>query len=900
MPSHISIIDTRGQRIDDWLASGRVLLASNERLARSLRGSYNRRRESEGLTAWTTPSIIEWKSFVRQQWERHFADGRLILSPVQEEWLFARIAQKSAVTAATLHGPRMRLASMAREAHELLCSYATECLDTDRRAAWPGDSDTFHQWLTEFEAACHDEGWLSSARIPLEMIDRLAGNTGIRESILLAGFDRLTPTQTRFFEAWGKSEVLEDCGSAIDLRFFATKDADAELAACALWCREKLIEKPDDKLIVISQEAAQRRGEIERAFARYLNQGFTNKAPIEFSMGVPLSHVPLTQGALLILRWISRKPLAENEIDWLIASGLTAESDYETSCLQKQMKSIRKRNLQRPEWTMEALINAKPGGIELPENWSRRMLSGLRRIEESGARRSAIEWAEILPLCMKDAGWPGSHPMTSANFQVLDHWNKTIDTCATLGFDGKPISWSVFHSAVARELDDALFDPESQAANILITGPAQSAGLVADGIWFLGAEENSWPFTGQPNPFLPLLVQREAKMPHSSAQLDAELARTITQRLLHSSSEVRFSYSQLRDKSESNPSHMVVAVAGTPGSLPLELMPDGLPDRQTVEYEDNNKVPFPGNKAEGGASTLNLQSNCAFKAFATARLDARAWEAAETGLNPRQRGDLVHDVLHYIWGGTDRGGWRSSAELKSLLASEGRDGLEVFVKQHVETAAASLPASIRDRMPTRYLEIEESRLVRLVTDWLMYEATRGDFTVSGTEQKTPVVIAGLSLDLRLDRQDVLEDGSVLIVDYKTGSNGTPGQWATTRPEDVQLPLYATFGVDQVPGSDPGGLVFARVKAGEMEFAGRLRNPLQVLPAAGKSSSLVKNPLSDAQLVEWKFQIEKLALDFLNGHADLNPRDIQDTCENCKLSALCRIKERRDVSAPLHS
>jgi ATP-dependent helicase/nuclease subunit B len=897
MSAQNTIIATRGQRIDDWLEAGGVVIASNERLARALRGSYNRRREAEGVTAWPTPRIFEWKAFVRQQWDAHFADGRMILSPLQEEWLFARIAQNSAVTAATLHGPRMRLASMAREAHELLCSYAPENLDTWNRSAWPGDSDTFHQWLSEFETICEAEGWVSSSRIPLEMTGFLTGDTpSDRETLLLAGFDRLTPTQTRFFEAWGEHEVLAEEKTGEPVReFYAAQDAASELAACALWCRQKLETDPNSRLLVISQDASQRRGEIERAFSRFLNENSTAPAPVEFSMGIPLTHTPLVQGALLILRWISKKPLAENEIDWLLATGLTADTDYETSALQKQMKSIRRRNIQRPEWTLEAFINAKPGGIELPESWTRRMLSALRRIEEAGSRHSAVEWAEILPLCMKDAGWPGSHPMTSANFQALDHWNKTIDTCATLGFDGKPISWPVFHSAVARELDDALFSPESTAASILITGPAQSAGLVADGIWFLGAEEDSWPFSGQPHPFLPLFVQREANMPHSTAQIDADLARSITDRLLHSSPEVNFSYSQLRGKSEANPSHMVVAAAGSPGSLPLELTPDILPVRQTLEYEDKSTVPYGGSKAEGGSSTLTLQSNCAFMAFATARLDAKSWEAAESGLNPRQRGDLVHAVLHSIWGGEARGGWRSSDELKAVLNTNGRDGLAAFVREHVDLAMAALPISVRDRMPERYLAIETERLVKLVTEWLLYESNRGNFTVAGTEQKTPVVIAGLSLDLRLDRRDELEDGSCLIVDYKTGA-AAPDRWATERPEDVQLPLYAVFGVNQAPGSEPGGLVFARVKAGELEFAGRLRNPLAVLPGAGKTSSLVKNPLTDDQLSEWRWTIERLAMDFLAGKAEVNPRDLDDTCEHCKLSTLCRIKERREVAA----
>jgi hypothetical protein len=239
----------------------------------------------------------------------------------------------------------------------------------------------------------------------------------------------------------------------------------------------------------------------------------------------------------------------------------------------------------------------------------------------------------------------------------------------------------------------------------------------------------------------------------------------------------------------------------------------------------------------------------------------------------------------------------------ALLAGHGAKRVEPapIVAAEVEergqpfVAIDSIPPTLRDRVPARYLAIEESRLVKVVTEWLMYESGRARFTVKGTEQKASVVIAGLSLDLRLDRQDVLEDESSLVVDYKTGV-ASPDRWATDRPEDVQLSLYASFAVNKVPGTDPGGLVFAKVKAGSMEFAGRLRNPLTVLPTASKTSALVKNPLTDEQLDDWCRTIEGLAVDFLAGLADVNPREPQETCENCKLASLCRIKERREVAA----
>jgi ATP-dependent helicase/DNAse subunit B len=194
-------------------------------------------------------------------------------------------------------------------------------------------------------------------------------------------------------------------------------------------------------------------------------------------------------------------------------------------------------------------------------------------------------------------------------------------------------------------------------------------------------------------------------------------------------------------------------------------------------------------------------------------------------------------------------------------------------------------------MPRRYLELEAARLTNLVSEWLAYEATRADFEVIDTEAKRTISLASLSFDVRLDRTDRLNDGSLLVIDYKSGLV-SPNSWALPRPDDVQLPLYATCA--RAPGEVLGGLVFAKVRTGKDQgfagFVGDARATL--LPGLGAGSALVKNPLSAEQLDGWRDKIEELAQDFLGGRAEVDPRDYPKTCENCGLQPVCRITENR--------
>jgi RecB family exonuclease len=189
-------------------------------------------------------------------------------------------------------------------------------------------------------------------------------------------------------------------------------------------------------------------------------------------------------------------------------------------------------------------------------------------------------------------------------------------------------------------------------------------------------------------------------------------------------------------------------------------------------------------------------------------------------------------------------------------------------------------------MPRRYLELEEQRLTGLVAEWLDYESTRIGFEVAETEADRTIHLAGLTLDLRLDRIDRLIDGTLLVIDYKTGIVSVKS-WELPRPDDVQLPLYAGFALD----GELGGLVFAKVRAGDLAFAGHVGDPAATLFAGLKgNSTLAKNTLTAEQLIGWRERIEQLARDFLAGRVEVDPREAPKTCERCGLQTLCRIHE----------
>ena len=893
----------RTRRVEAWLARGGHVIASSTRAARAIAAAYHAERIADGRLAWTTPAIFAWDEWLRERWLELSGDGRLLLAPLQELALWKRVMRGRPAVEGVQHLDR--LAKAAQRAHALLADYAPAMLKTAARLGWSGDAEVFSQWLTDFDSACQRESAMSAARLPWAIEAALRGSTvdGPRPPLLLVGFDRLLVSQRAVLDAWSGWQQDEPAEESARTRHLQAQDADEELRACVRWLHAQQRAQPESRLMVVTTGLAARRGAVERAL---LDQAVLDAAlagepseaalDFEFSLGTPLAHAGPARSALLLLRWIV-EPLTEPDLDWLLTSGFCAANEAEEIALAQTMVLMRRAGRERPEWPMDAFCQPDLAELAPPAAYVARMQEAQRIVATAATRQSPMEWVRIAEQALETAGWPGSRPESSVSYQVRERWEAVLEQCAGLGFDGSRISWAEFVSAVSGAVAETIFAAESSDAAIQITEPLTAAGQLADGIWFLGANEENWPGRGQPHPLLPLGLQREAGMPHASHQADWALAQEATVRLLHSAEEVVFSFARHAGEVEMRPSRLIAQQAGPAANLPAEAVETAgavLPIAQV--YEDFSRISFPPQKIAGGAETLTAQSLCPFQAFATKRLNVPEWEPAEAGLNAKQRGQLLHAVLHQVWngqsGGTAQRGISTHAEL-AALADGGR--LDGFVRKTVndvmrESFRPGRRSSLPARFPKRLLELEAERLVALVTEWLAYERQRLIFTVAGTERKAEVTVAGLRLNLRLDRVDRLPDGSELVIDYKSSDVG-PSAWRGERPDDMQLPLYAATAMQE----QVEGLLIAQVRPGEAKLCGRVRNAGETLfHGLTKRDGLVKDPLTDQQMDEWRMLIARLGKDFLAGRAEVAPKDPAKTCQRCGLHTICRIQE----NAPL--
>ena len=192
-----------------------------------------------------------------------------------------------------------------------------------------------------------------------------------------------------------------------------------------------------------------------------------------------------------------------------------------------------------------------------------------------------------------------------------------------------------------------------------------------------------------------------------------------------------------------------------------------------------------------------------------------------------------------------------------LIDSSSQAAIEKYFAKQESSAAAEA-----------FRDLERARLDRLIAKWLEIEKARRPFVVARNEDEREVEVSGLRLKLRVDRIDRYDDGTHAIVDYKTTKKRlTPELWAGERPEEPQLPLYAV-----TTELDVGEVAFAQIATASQEWIHKDGGALE------------------AALPEWRGVIQKLAADFMDGHAEVDPREKPSPCDLCALHALCRIHE----------
>lgn len=888
------------------------ILCSTARLARSLRNAHHQTQRNAGFTQWRPMPAQTLNQWLDAQIEQALLQGhipleetpRMALNQAQELELWKRVIERSLTGDASALFDLAGLAKAAMDANRLMQEWNIPVPDAEFGLA--EEVSQFLQWRTEFRKQCEAAGWLERTRYLDWQIAQLSKAVPtLPEQIFMAGFDRTSLQEQRFFDALKTRGVdvtpwqhLLQPDFASETKQVMLADSEAECRAAVAWIAASLQANPTARLAVVSPELAKVRERLAALLDDVMQPSAVSPALAEmprhydFSLGRPLARESIVAAGLELLNLAaSRRELAQQDFSHLLLGPYWSASVDEAD--DRARLDARMRRDLPGTLSLDRLLRyaarQQERGLALKQT-----VAHLQALHETllafPGRQLPSAWTQSITQLLKTAGWPGERSLSSHEYQAHRAFNKVLASLADFDVVQGVMTFPQAVQRLKLSCNEQVFQPESEAdPQILVMGMLETVAEPLDGMWVMGMNDHVWPPPADPNPLLPAAMQRAVRAPNADGAIQAEFALAIHQRLLRSAREIVFSWAHKSGESELRPSPLMEGIPLSEQAPPLaatlaEQLAEACTNPDGKQWLDDRVAPpiAAGERITGGAGLIRAQAICPAWAFYRYRLGARRLEEPVDGLDAMDRGNLVHLVLQSFWQGRD----------SEYLHALDEAGFQAAINSAIDQGVERFNNLLEEPLQPNFLVLEKERLRFLLNAWLQYEKERPPFVVEQCEQQAKIELAGMTITLTLDRVDRLSDGKLVVIDYKTGASISHASWAEKRISEPQLPIYTTLVLAE---HDIAAVCFAQVRADEQRFVG-IAAEADVLPGikalqeAEKMFPSQSFPDWITLLSHWKSSIEAIAHELICGEAAVM-FELESDLRDCDVKPLLRLPER---------
>ena len=929
MPQQHSFFDVNP--IWQPLAAGRLILTSNQRLASRIRNAYAIACAEKSAPVVDDPAVYSISQWINHCWQQLLINADPLaltvkpLSVTQEHAVWQQIVTDSDRGAALLRPSAT--AQQAASAYRTLIDWRQPLNDQTLRDQLLADDDSsvLLHWIDQFEQRCDNNNWLPSAKMTERVISAFqAGILATEESIITIGFEDMTPLNHHLLQSAGGYTHYHADAQTASVSVVDCESTQQELLAAAVWAKQTLKNQPTARIAIVIPELAQQRQQVQRLLLEVFDPGFNQpldqqggltvrrNLPFNISAGYPLIEAPIISAAIDALS-LALPVLEIDALTTICQSPFYRLTDKDGELMSRLIIAIREerafelstarfRYLAEKVWEKYRQSDQHSDQVA-PWHFADALqaIATISRSHHTTRAQSALHWRESFEQILAHIGWPGQRRLDSIEYQQVSQWQQMLNDFCSLHLVNETMTYSQAVTALRGILSRHIFQPQSAESSLQILGTLEAAGLQFSHLWLQSMSEKAWPPAPSPNPLLPFALQRQQAMPHATVERELLYASNLSQRFIASAEHVVVSSATIIDGNpamvsslfSTYPRRTIDQLLGRPlrSLVPLKEIRRRHVESQKLEPFDAGFAPTlnADEKIRGGSRLFASQSACPFRAFATHRLGLRALPQPELGLNAADRGSILHRALELIW--------QKLKNQQALLALSDAEISELCDK----TARYTLnefSQRLNHRLGERYKALELQRLQSLLIHWLAEEKQRTHFTVTSVEAKKVFQVKDLTLETRIDRIDRLDDGSVIVVDYKTGEPNI-NQWWGDRPDEPQLPLYSMLiesggesgGANG--GENVGAIAFAQIRVDGcvLKGVGAEQLPEPKLQWQDKYKTEAGVIDWDQLKQHWGKVLATLAADFMAGKASVDPKQPVKTCQYCDLSSTCRIKHQ---------
>ena len=870
----------------DHLQQQHTLITVNNRLAVYYRRQFNKAMQSAGKAVWQSPDILPLQRWLNIQFEKlrtTQAKNWQLISSHEEKQIWIDIIQPDAYQVYMM--PAEMIASEVMQAATIMQQWQIP-LDELYHFNTP-ESQTLATWLDKFQQRCSRNHWLTTTGLMAEISAAIASDDlHIHQPVIMAGFQDPNKLHQHLFQHLNMKagcSLLSTASINQTNSLMICRDLDEEIRQSALWAKQLLLSGETSIGIVIPELGAER-DKVETVFTEILHPErhaelppYSRQTLFEISLGQSLTDLPLINDALTVLELVKPK-IALKTLNRILTATYLNNHTHNLPTQNAQIDA-QLRDFGRSQWTRKALINY----LQKSDNSTESKLAGqLQQIDElmssQSAKQSLFEWTQVFIKIWDIMNWPGRRTLVSHEYQQQQRVLTLLEDFRKLH---KVKSHCDAYEAIRllqQLAGQAVFQPQSPHAAIQVMGLLEAADQQFDYLWLSGLDDRTLPANTAANAFIPLSLQRQYDVPHSSAARELQFAGKLLDSYQLNARHLMISHVEINQDMEMRASPLLQKFQL---NAIKSIADEAITSDTTIELDsiidDRISALPPSYPVRGGAGVLTQQALCPFKAIASFRLNARALQENIEGVSPIDRGNQIHRIMENIWQQL-----KTSANLKAL----GENDLKQLIDEHISAELTLAGYKRPDLYHPTLIDLEQQQIGKIIGNWLAFEKQRKHpFSVAEVEQQRQIEIGGIILTIKADRIDQLDNGERLILDYKTGHSANSKSWLEDSITEPQLPLYSMLETPQL-----SALALAKIHEKQCSFNGISKNA-DTLPGV---KPLPENPLQSADQQwqalreQWQQKLTALAESYRQGNAVLQP----DNCQYCDYPILCR---KQDVT-----
>ena len=868
-------------------ARNTTVITVNNRLARRVIQSLARQQTGQAQRVSEIPAIVPWSGWLVQQLSRAgFQDGllkhTLLLDHFAAQTVWSEVIETLETERALLDVTQA--AAGAMQAAQLIDEWhivVDESAVTD-------EHKSFLRWRDGYHSQLHALDALDPNLAVTRLIRMIEAGLDLPGNIVLAGFSEISPRMGVLCAALlargiNLSILREPAVQVGALSRFVCGTAQSEWQTAAHWARAQLHAHPEGRFAIVAIALDSQVPFAHRVLTRVLSDA---QGVPEYSFNVavarPLADWEAGRAALAWLRTFvlmkEQQQAAPAELSAALLAGHCVGHVAEIG--KRAQIDARWRQQYVSQVSLAGWTHSLSGLDQLSPAWQR----AWQDWQSSSSSAPIYFWARFFRTTLATLGFPGVGQQSSPAYQVLEALDDLFERFEALSAVLGVLTAGEALKVLSRLARSTLFQPQRAPDTRLdVLGLLEAEGGKWDAIWMLGLTDEVLPAVAKPNPFIPVQALRQAQAPRSTPERERQWAEKIFEALCLTAPSIIVSSALYDGERALRPSPLIVSLEPSPDvwspskSEYVKPLLERITDERGPMVAEDEKI-------SGGIGLLETQARNPLWAFIRHRLGVRGLPAYTELAYKLQRGVFLHGVLQRIW-----------EELRDQEALH-----EAVVQHTLDSQLERIAHEVGRKELLAFDEtlqgLEIERGIAVVRQWLALEEARLPFEVIEVEQKRELSVKGLTLEVRLDRLDVVgETKDRVIIDYKTGATlpTVLNDWKTPRPLNLQVPAYAMMlsqsgATDELTLVKTAGLVLVQLHSKETVVAGLVeRDCLGLKGPKTLDEAKFKDESWQALLLRLQTTIETLADEFVSGHA-LNQAWNKTDLEHCDVLPLLRL------------